>query len=241
MAKSEKEMIFLHHLEDIQNDLNVIIERNPPRLNSSYIFTAADCKHAKILQLMEEHGISEYEVFGTKSEPTPETNLRRGNFVEKIDDAEIVTKKYLDVDEGNEYMSFMAERINQNNPKVSATIQTEAQTYENREINSIRIEYVDKPDNPVIFIDSGIHAREWHARSMGLFLLAKLAEEAALGENGILFKATFVIVPRLLLSRIFKKFYTIMFSKELLLSFHSLNGYKNQPSFKLETTRCTVY
>lgn len=116
--------------------------------------------------------------------------------MQKIDDPEIVTKKYLSYVEGNDYIDLLVGKINKNNPEVSAVVTDEAETFEHRKVKSITVGLKNRPDNPVIFIDAGIHAREWHARSMGLYLLAKLADEAKLGDNGILNKASFVIVPR---------------------------------------------
>lgn len=196
ITKGEKELIFLHHLEDVQLELDVVIERKPRSLNSSYIFTAVDCKHPQILELMRQHDITDYEVFSTKSEKVFQTR-RRGN-LEKIDDPEVVTSKYISYDEGNAYIDFLVAKINGINPGISAVVADEAQTYEHRKVRSITIGCKEKPDNPVIFIEAGMHAREWHARSMGLYLLAKLADEAELGENGILHKVSFVIVPRFL-------------------------------------------
>lgn len=187
-----RELNFLNELKTSAKEFNVAIEKPARRFNSSFIFTAPDCHHPNILQIMRRFDISDYEVFNPsfKREAT-----HRKLDLERFFDPEIITREYLSHNETNIYIRQIVAKIRQVNPKIFVEIRDEGRTYEQRLIKSIFVGHKSKPDNPVIFIDAGIHAREWHARSMGLFILKQLVDEAALNSRGILFKASFVIVP----------------------------------------------
>lgn len=141
---------------------------------------------------MRSFHVSNYEVFNPKFEYMEEsTKYRRFNHF----DPNIVTRMYLSHSEINNYIHEMAASIRKINPKISVDVINEGWSIEKRQIKSITIKYREKSNNPVIFIDAGIHAREWHSNSMGLFLINKLADEAAADTSGIIFHTTFVIVP----------------------------------------------
>lgn len=148
-----------------------------------------------IFEMFKKYRVSHHEVFHINFNDTvSEQTLRRRNLAF---DPESVTKKYLTQDEAMDYIANVAANIRNINPKVHVNIETEGYSYEGRPINSIMIAHSDRLQNPVIFIDAGIHAREWHSRSMALYFLKKLADEAALDKQGLLYKASFVIVPTL--------------------------------------------
>ena len=196
MVDNKNDREFSDLIEKFRIELGVVVEREPRQRRSAFIFTVEECKQPMVLKLMDELGIREYQTFDVKFRKAQQPTSRRGNNLVKIDDPEIVAQKYISYEDGIAYIQFMAQKINESNPKVSAVIADEGQTYEKRKIKSITISHSEKLDNPVIFIDAGIHAREWHARSMALYLLKKLADEPALDKSGILYQASFVIVPR---------------------------------------------
>ena len=70
----------------------------------------------------------------------------------------------------------------------------EGLSYENRPIISTFIGYKGR-QNPIVFIDAGIHAREWHSRNLALNILFELGNEAELGVNGFLYNVSVLIVP----------------------------------------------
>lgn len=193
MAKSEKEMNFFKELQSKSSVLNVTIDKPPRRLNSSYVFSTPDCKLSKVLSLMQRFEISDYELLPTEVESKTE----KYDYVRRLNvfDEDSVLKRYLSYNDSDEYIIIMAEKIKNSNPKVFVEIKVEGHTYENRVIKSITIMYRSKPKNPVIIMEAGIHAREWHAHSLGLYLLKKLADEAALDTDGLIYKASFVIIP----------------------------------------------
>lgn len=161
--RTSNDIKFLKALKDHEADMNIIIERQPRSMNSSFIFTAPDCKHSEILALLKEFSIFDYEVFDPTFIPEQKP-LQRSNLRAKPLDPEIVTSKYLSYEDGNTYIDALAAKIREAGSSVKVT--TEGYSHEKREIKSITIENKSKPRNPVIFIDAGIHAREWHARAV---------------------------------------------------------------------------
>lgn len=191
-AKSDKELRLLDELRKEASNLQITIERPVKRLNSSFIFTAPDCKHPNVLALLRKFEIFDYQVFNPKL-AEDEVHLQRFSVASGFD-PEIVTKKYLSYDEANNYIEKIVKRIQAANPKVSAEIKVEGYSFEQRAIKSVTVQYKGKRSNPVVFLDAGSHAREWHSRSMALYFLRKLIDEAALDSQGIISNTTFVIV-----------------------------------------------
>ncbi|CAG9799906.1 unnamed protein product [Chironomus riparius] len=96
----------------------------------------------------------------------------------------------------NNYAFALTEHIINTYPMLDVRYNTEGRTYEGFPINSIYLGFRDR-QNPVVFIDAGIHAREWHSRNLALNILYQLGKEAELGVNGILFNVSFIIIPNL--------------------------------------------
>lgn len=192
-TKSTKEVEFQNELLQNANEWDIQIEKAAKRMNSSYIFTVPDCNEPKLLKVMRRLNIQDYQVFnpyfeGTEHQISPELSH---NF-----DPELITKRYLSHDETNIYIEKIALMIREANPKISVEVKVEGYSFENREIKSITIKHREKAEsNPVIFIDAGVHAREWHSRSMALYMLYRFVHEASLDRNGLLYEASFVIVP----------------------------------------------
>ncbi|EFA01360.1 carboxypeptidase B [Tribolium castaneum] len=96
---------------------------------------------------------------------------------------------YLRHDEINAYLTQLA----QTNPSL-VTVETIGQSYQNRSMNLIRISSgTTNPPKPVIFIDAGIHAREWIAPALALYVINQLVENP---ENSNLSKdIDWIILP----------------------------------------------
>lgn len=191
-AKGVNEVQFLKELT--ASNSMVTVEKPARRLNSSFIFTAPDCVHPVVLALLRKFHIFDYEVFNPNFLPATKTSSRRFNIQSDFDS---VAKRYLSYEEANIYIDGIAEQIRQANPRIVVEVRVEGYSFERRQMKSITIRHREKPNNPFILIDAGIHAREWHSRSMGLYLLNKLVDEAALNEKGLLYKSSFVIIPSL--------------------------------------------
>lgn len=193
MTRSDKEMSFLKELQRQSFELHASIDHPPRSLNSSFVFSTPDCQQSKVMSMMRRFGISDYEVLrpDVEMENDGSEHSRRSN----IFDEDSVLRKYLSYDESDEYIERMVEIIRNRNSNIIVKTTVESFTYENRMIKSITIMYRTKPENPVIVMEAGIHAREWHAHSLGLYLLKKLADEAALDTNGLIYQASFVIIP----------------------------------------------
>lgn len=67
------------------------------------------------------------------------------------------------------------------------SVNTAGLTYEGREMKTITVTNGDRrPDKKVIFVDAGIHAREWIAPSVALYIIQQLVENFAEPENSAL-------------------------------------------------------
>lgn len=143
---------------------------------------------------MRKFEILDYEVFNPVFDNLHQFKKRFNPISSSFDD-DVITKKYLSHEQTNIYIDNIAQKIRNQNPDIVVDVAVEGYSFETRQIKSITISHISKPNNPVIFIDAGIHAREWHSRSMALYLLYKLVEEASLGKEGLLYKVSFVIVP----------------------------------------------
>lgn len=185
--------------KELQNaiELNVKIDKPAKHLNESTIFRAPQCKEDEVKKMLEKQGVETFEM-------SPISQMRRSlgfqqqddkNFNLTVDqfDFNVIIKRYLNGNEIEIYLDKIAEIINNNCPNIEAKVDIENFSYEKRAIKSITISYRNKL-NPTVVIDAGVHAREWHSRSLALYTLKNLMFEALLDTNGLIFKANFIIV-----------------------------------------------
>ncbi|KAK5642001.1 hypothetical protein RI129_008168 [Pyrocoelia pectoralis] len=64
---------------------------------------------------------------------------------------------------------------------------------ENRNLTSIKISYGENPKKPLIFIDAGIHAREWIGPAQALYVIHRLVENPV--ESLLVRNVDWLIVP----------------------------------------------
>lgn len=111
------------------------------------------------------------------SEPLQRGILKDGN----------ILNSYLRHDEINEYLQALALKHSS-----LVKVQEAGTSHEGRSIKTITIN--EKPGNAVVFLDAGIHAREWIAPSTALYAIQQLVENA--NENrDVLSNLTWVIMP----------------------------------------------
>ncbi|XP_067015678.2 carboxypeptidase B [Anabrus simplex] len=79
--------------------------------------------------------------------------------------------KYLTVDEINSYLTSLASSY----PSI-VSVESIGRSYEGRPLNMIKISSGGGGSRPVILIDAGIHAREWIAPAMALYVINQLVE-----------------------------------------------------------------
>jgi murein tripeptide amidase MpaA len=181
----------------------VKIDRPARRLNETIFFRSPVCKEEEIMELMVKFNI---ESFSILPPPTSIPSMRRSllTAVDKIDqnfllpveqfDFDVISRRYLSCLEIDAYLSKVAEFVNKKNPNIEVSVKDEGVTFEKRPIKSIKIAYRGK-SNPIVVIDAGIHAREWHSRSLALYSIRKLMDEALLDQNGMIFRTTFIVIP----------------------------------------------
>ncbi|XP_073976862.1 carboxypeptidase B-like isoform X2 [Rhodnius prolixus] len=84
-----------------------------------------------------------------------------------------ILNKYNSADQINEYL----EQLEKQFPKL-VTLETIGQSVEGRPIKAVRISNSKVPDKPAILIDAGIHAREWIAPAVALYIIHALVENS---------------------------------------------------------------
>ncbi|KAF2896453.1 hypothetical protein ILUMI_09718 [Ignelater luminosus] len=87
---------------------------------------------------------------------------------------EITFKKYHSHDEINAYL----DKLEKNYPKL-VSLETIGKSYEGRSLKLIKISTDSSAGKPVIFMDAGIHAREWIAPPVALYAIKELVENEA--------------------------------------------------------------
>lgn len=98
-----------------------------------------------------------------------------------------ILHNYLRHTDINKYLDELAEKY-----PSEVSVEHVGTSYEGRQLKTITIN--DNAKNPVIFLDAGIHAREWIAPATALYVINQLVEHAA--ENtDVLSNITWVILP----------------------------------------------
>ncbi|XP_050674423.1 carboxypeptidase B-like [Leptidea sinapis] len=119
------------------------------------------------------HDVREnYERTLESPERTPRRRMLRGfNIFEYHSYAEM-----------QEYLDVLANKC----PNI-VKLQTLGNSYQGRKVRLVKLSSNHNAGNPVIFIDAGIHAREWVAPAMAMYLIQRLAidPDAAKDLNGV--------------------------------------------------------
>lgn len=197
VAQGPNEILFNNALFEIAEELNINLFRPAKLYNQTFFFMVPKIYVTKIDNLLAKFGITD------QLNQQMQRKDGKSLFDEEIDlsnipfDEDVIKKKYLNYSESVEYVDLIVSKIKHNNPNIIISTEVIGHSYENRLIRATTLQYKDKEDNPIILIDALIHARERHAGSMVLYTLKSLADEASKGVDGILFKATFVIINML--------------------------------------------
>ncbi|XP_070494562.1 carboxypeptidase B-like [Chironomus tepperi] len=191
--QNKQEFRFYEDLKRRSDDYDVIIDRPIRKFNETFVFRSKDCMIPKVVDLLKRHQISLYKIENSpklQRNWIPVTRLSKQNYFS----FDVINTQYLNNEDINKYGYTLAEKIISMYPRLDVRYTTEGYTYEGLPINSISIGYKGK-QNPVVVIDAGIHAREWHSRNVALNILYQLGKEADLG--GLLNNISFIIIPNL--------------------------------------------
>lgn len=193
---------FFKDLMERAVDLEINLIRPARRMNDDIVFQVSECKQKGVDDLLNKNQVKGFKVTSVSStvsrrslqsvEDEKEDEVFKLP-VEKFD-FDIITRRYLWSKEINLYLDKVAELITKKNPNIEVKINDEGYNFQKRPIKSISIAYKGKT-NPIVVVDAGIHAREWHSRSLALFTLKGLMQEALLDTSGLIFKTSFIIVP----------------------------------------------
>lgn len=197
VAQGPNEIMFNQALFEIADEFNIVLHRPAKFFNQTFHFLVPEMYVNQIDNLMHRFGIKDLlhqqvERKDGKFSFNDEEDLSNIPF-----DEDVILKKYLTYVESVQYVDLIVSKIQQNNPNIVASSEVVGNSYENRQIIATTLQYKDMNDNPIILIDALIHARERHAGSAALFTLKSLSDEANKGVDGILYKATFVIINML--------------------------------------------
>ena len=106
--------------------------------------------------------------------------------------SEVMTfDRYYKFDEINKYLDSLEKEF-QSNPQVK--VKTVGQSYEGRDIKTVTITNGDGRKKNSIFIDAGIHAREWIAPATALYLINQLVDPKS-NFSELLNELDFVVQP----------------------------------------------
>lgn len=193
--ENQKKFKIYEDLKRKATDYNVIIDRPIRQFNDTLLFRTQNCMKRNIVKLLERRDINFYEIEDLSIPRVTRRNLKRLTKQSKIS-YDVINSRYLDGEEINNYVYSLAQHIGNMYSRLDVRFNIEGYSYEKRPINSIFIGYRNRP-NPIVLIDAGIHAREWHSRNIALNILYQLGKEADLGVNGILYNVSFLVVPNL--------------------------------------------
>lgn len=98
-----------------------------------------------------------------------------------------ILNSYLRHDEVNEYLHALSRKHSS-----LVSVEEAGTSFEGRSIKTITIN--NKPGNAVVFLDAGIHAREWIAPATAMYAIQQLVEHASENQD-VLGNLTWVIMP----------------------------------------------
>ncbi|XP_055607313.1 carboxypeptidase B [Uranotaenia lowii] len=136
----------------------------------------------EFINALKSHGITFTELIhnveSTIDHPSPKRKLSR---------SENILTTYLSHEAINSYLDELATKY-----ASSVKVQEIGTSHEGRSMKTITIN--EKKGNAVIFVDAGIHAREWIAPSTALYAINQLVEHADKHQD-ILANLTWIILP----------------------------------------------
>uniref|UniRef100_U5EVJ7 Putative carboxypeptidase b n=1 Tax=Corethrella appendiculata TaxID=1370023 RepID=U5EVJ7_9DIPT len=101
-----------------------------------------------------------------------------------------ILNAYYRFDEINKYLDELSQKYSKN-----VQVEEVGKSFEGRTIKTIRISNGEqKADKPVIFLDAGIHAREWAAPATALYTIQQLVENSTVNSD-ILDNVDFIVLP----------------------------------------------
>ncbi|XP_059618524.1 zinc carboxypeptidase-like [Phlebotomus argentipes] len=162
IASSSEDVKILDELESSSD--SVIFLAKPSKLSSHAKIVVAPHKLADFADLLERHGMKSTLV---------EKNLQRQINSERIEMSKSKKSSQFDLDNYhslNEVHDWLRS-LEKEFPDV-VTVVSAGKSYEDRELLGVKLSH--KAGNPGVFIEAGIHAREWISPATVLFLVNEL-------------------------------------------------------------------
>nr|AAT36738.1 carboxypeptidase B [Ochlerotatus epactius] len=182
VQETQEEADFLHRLHESNADLD-FWHLSRKLGDEARVLVAPKDQRSFLIKLVK-HGLHYRELiadvestFETYNDVLPRSAHRDAN----------ILNSYLRHDAVNKYLDDLASKYSS-----SVSVKEVGKSYEGRSLRTITIN--KKPDNAVIFLDAGIHAREWIAPATALYAINQLVENANANKD-VLSNLTWVILP----------------------------------------------
>ncbi|KAJ8971240.1 hypothetical protein NQ314_000802 [Rhamnusium bicolor] len=173
-------------LETCRNDPSYDFWRQPEELDTSAIVMVAPDTQDLFENLLANNNIG-HKVIIDNIESKIQEEYAQQNISSRADRGVVTFTEYMRFDEINEYL----ETLERNYPNI-VKIEELGESYEGRDLLAVRISSGGS-DKPIIFIDGGIHGREWIAPATALYIINQLVENP---ENDDLYEEVdWVIIP----------------------------------------------
>lgn len=182
MQETADEAEILHHIQQSNPDLDFWHLSKQPG-DEARVLVAPKDQRSFLIKLIR-HGLHYQEVISDVESTLAPFNVARTRGM--LRDADILNT-YLRHDEVNEYLQSLSKKHSS-----QVSVKEAGTSHEGRSIKTITIN--DKPGNAVVFLDAGIHAREWIAPATALYAINQLVEHASENQD-VLSNLTWVIMP----------------------------------------------
>ncbi|XP_045502115.1 carboxypeptidase B-like [Colias croceus] len=163
--KASKEIDILNNLEKSIEGIEIL--KKSRSFNDTTDILVPPNQLAFIRDIAHENGITfdVKENYGRTFDPAERTPRRR-------------ILRGFDVFEYHSYAAMQEhlDMLTKRHPEL-ISMQTLGESYQRRRVRLVKISSNPKAGNPIIFIDAGIHAREWVAPAMAMYLVHRLVND----------------------------------------------------------------
>ncbi|XP_041377155.1 carboxypeptidase B-like [Gigantopelta aegis] len=159
-------------LKDLENDITLDVWRHPHNLGDNYDVMVKPEDHSKFVERLTNHNI-EFQVLLDDVEKILNDERRHFRRRKKraLSSISAYTTNFLNVQEIEEFLL----KVKETSRDVNVTISSIGQSSLGQNLTVAKIYKASSHRKPAIFIDAGIHAREWIAPAMAINFIYQLA------------------------------------------------------------------
>lgn len=168
-VKNQNEVKLLHTLTDVDEERAFLLIGDTPMVGKSYPIAVSPGKLGAFVKALQGHKIA-YRVIEKNLQKVIEAervaNEHQKKLLRKQGQTEFNWSRYHTLEEVNEWLDELVKKYDAITPLVGG------KTYEGRQIRGVKLSH--KKGNPGIFIEAGIHAREWITVAATTFMFNEL-------------------------------------------------------------------